>query len=179
LAVTFAIALGGCGDVRRAAGWDKAPPDEFKIATRAPLTLPPDFGLRPPQPGATRPQEGTAADQARNAMTAGRTPPRSQMAIGGTGGTGEQALIARAGGDRVDSGIRDVVNREASALADADRTFADRLMFWREPAPSGTVIDAEREAQRLRENQALGRSSTAGDSPIIRRRQRGLLDGLF
>jgi len=48
-----------------------------------------------------------------------------------------------------------------------------------EPDPPGTVIDAEREQQRIRENQALGRAPTEGDTPIIRRRQRGILEGIF
>ena len=35
-------------------------PDEFAVESRAPLTVPPDFDLRPPEPGAPRPQEKTA-----------------------------------------------------------------------------------------------------------------------
>jgi hypothetical protein len=41
------------------------------------------------------------------------------------------------------------------------------------------VVDAERETRRLRENQALGRPASEGDTPIVRRRQRGLLEGIF
>jgi hypothetical protein len=32
-------------------------PDEFEVVQRAPLTIPPDFDLRPPKPGSPRPQE--------------------------------------------------------------------------------------------------------------------------
>ena len=52
--------LNACSDTRAALGLDKAPPDEFAVFSRAPLSLPPDFGLRPPAPGplrrATRPR---------------------------------------------------------------------------------------------------------------------------
>ncbi|MFM8991813.1 MAG: DUF3035 domain-containing protein, partial [Alphaproteobacteria bacterium] len=65
----LALGLGGCTETRRAVGWEKAPPDEFKILTRAPLAMPPDYGLRPPTPGAPRPQEGSTTDQARTAIT--------------------------------------------------------------------------------------------------------------
>ena len=58
--------LAGCSDFRRAIGMDKVGPDEFAVESRAPLTIPPDYDLRPPQPGATRPQETTAADKARS-----------------------------------------------------------------------------------------------------------------
>ncbi|MFM8989726.1 MAG: DUF3035 domain-containing protein [Alphaproteobacteria bacterium] len=97
----------------------------------------------------------------------------------GRASAGEAALLEKAGADRADPAIRQTVDREARAVADADRSFTDRLIFWREPEPPGTVIDAEREQQRLRENQALGRAANAGDTPIVRRRQRGLLEGLF
>jgi hypothetical protein len=185
--VAGALALGGCADARKAVGWDKNPPDEFRVVSRAPLSLPPDFGLRPPTPGAPRPQEGSTTDQARNAVTGGRSPARTTGAGPAasvpvqrqTQSTGEAALLTRAGADRIDPTIRSTVDREARAVADADRSFTDRLIFWREPDPPGTVIDAEREQQRIRENQALGRAPTDGDTPIIRRRQRGILEGLF
>ena len=35
----------------------KNPPDEFAITTKAPLVVPPDYALRPPKPGESRPQE--------------------------------------------------------------------------------------------------------------------------
>ena len=181
-ATTLALAfgLGGCTDFRKAAGWDKAPPDEFRVVSRAPLSVPPDFGLRPPTPGVARPQEGTTTDQARTAVTGGRSPVRAPAATAvSRSSQGETALLSKVGADRTDPTIRETVNREAGALADADRGFTDRLLFWREPDPPGTVIDPEREQQRIRENQALGRAPTEGDTPIIRRRQRGILEGLF
>lgn len=178
----LALGLGGCSEARRAVGWDKAPPDEFKVLTRAPLAMPPDYGLRPPTPGAPRPQEGSTTDQARTAITGGRpgTRPGSAPApAAGRPSAAEVALLEKAGADRADPNIRATVDREARAVAEADRSFTDRLIFWREPEPPGTVIDAEREQQRLRENQALGRPANSGDTPIVRRRQRGLLEGLF
>ena len=33
----------------------KRSPDEFAVVRRAPLILPPDYGLRPPRPGETGP----------------------------------------------------------------------------------------------------------------------------
>ena len=178
----LALGVGGCTETRRAVGWEKSPPDEFRIMTRAPLSMPPDYGLRPPTPGAPRPQEGSTTDQARSAVTGGRpgTRPGAAPAAGaGRPSAGEAALLEKAGADRADPAIRSTVDREAKAVADADRSFTDKLIFWREPEPAGTVIDAEREQQRLRENQALGRPANSGDTPIVRRRQRGLLEGLF
>lgn len=173
------MGLSACGDTRKALGLEKNPPDEFKIVNRAPLSLPPDYALRPPQPGAARPQEQATPDLARQAVmgAAGRGP--SPAAAATTVSPGETALLARAGARQADPRIRETVDREALALADADKTFLDYITFWRKPEDPGTVVDAEKEAQRLRENAALGRPATDGDTPIIRKRKKGALEGIF
>src|SRR5215468_2741886 len=63
-----ALLLPGCTDLKRSIGLEKTSPDEFAVESRAPLEMPPDFDLRPPQPGATRPQEKAADQQARKVI---------------------------------------------------------------------------------------------------------------
>ena len=46
-------------------------PDEFAVQRQAPLVVPPDFSLTPPAPGAPRPTEGTASEQALEALFGG------------------------------------------------------------------------------------------------------------
>ena len=66
---TALVSLAGCGSgVKQALGIGKDAPDEFAIVTKAPLVIPPDFNLRPPQPGAPRPQTSTPSQQAENMM---------------------------------------------------------------------------------------------------------------
>jgi len=43
-------------------------PDEFRVVTKAPLVVPPDFSLRPPAPGKPRPQELQPESAARTAL---------------------------------------------------------------------------------------------------------------
>ncbi len=62
------LVLSGCGGMRTVLGMDQVGPDEFAVELRAPLLIPPDFNLRPPQPGATRPNEVTAAERARRVV---------------------------------------------------------------------------------------------------------------
>ena len=52
-------------------------------------------------------------------------------------------------------------------------------MFWRKPREPGIVVDPAKEAQRIRENSALGQSQDTGDTPIVQPKQRALLEGLF
>ena len=89
------VGLTGCTGLRRAIGLDNVGPDEFAVESRAPLTIPPDFDLRPPQPGAPRPQETPAAEKARKLVdTAGpgeagkQTTAVLRAPAGGISGTG-------------------------------------------------------------------------------------------
>lgn len=53
-------------------------PDEFAVSRQAPLVVPPDFTLVPPNPGAPRAQENDASRQALDALFGGPAP-RSQV----------------------------------------------------------------------------------------------------
>jgi len=176
----IALGLAACEQLRSATGQVKNPPDEFRVVSRAPLSMPPDFTLRPPRPGAVRPQEGPTSVQARAALTgaAGQGLGQTPMADRALS-TGENALLRQAGAEGIDPTIREVINRESDVLAEQDRSFTDRLVFWREPDPPGVVVDAERESRRLREASGLGRPVNDGPVPTIERRQRGLLEGIF
>ncbi|NMW32565.1 DUF3035 domain-containing protein [Altererythrobacter sp. RZ02] len=62
-------------------------PDEFAVQRQAPLVVPPDFNLVPPSPGAPRPSEGTASEQALEALFGG---PAARSAV-------ETSALDRAG----------------------------------------------------------------------------------
>ena len=77
-ALVALMALSACGGGSKGgvmAG--RSGPDEFMVSKRAPLTIPPDFALTPPKPGAPRPQEADSSQQALSAMFGGDAP-RSQ-----------------------------------------------------------------------------------------------------
>lgn len=179
LLAAASLALSGCSEAKRALGYDKAPPDEFQVVSRAPLSMPPDFSLRPPNPGADRPQEGNVRDQARRALTG---TPRAMTPISTQGRTqGDVALLKKAGAEQSNPDIRVLVNKETQQMADGDKSFTDKLVFWRKPEGigAGEQLDAGKEAQRLRENQALGNALSTGDTPRIERRRKGMLEGIW
>jgi hypothetical protein len=78
-----------------------------------------------------------------------------------------------------DPGIRDLVNRETTILAQEDQSFTERLMFWTTPVEYGTVVDSVGEAKRIHETQALGQPITAGETPTIERKKRAPLEGIL
>jgi hypothetical protein len=55
----------------------------------------------------------------------------------------------------------------------------NKILFWQTPPPPGTVVDAKAEQQRLQENAALGKPLTQGPTPVIVRRKRAMLEGIF
>ena len=164
--------MSGCGSVAQALGMTKVTPDEFRVVTKAPLTIPPDYSLRPPAPGEPRPQELQPESAARTAVLGERA---SQQRS-----DGEKLLASKAGGDKADPLVRYVVDDEFGDLAHKDPSFADRVMFWRKdkpvPAAANTAaatganqvaaIDPAAEAARLK--------SLTGDKPVtIQRDQSG------
>ena len=175
------LLLAACGgDTARTLGLTRDAPDEFQVVTRAPLSIPPSMGdLPPPRPGAQRPQEMSARERGESTLAPATVvgEGRSDRPSGA-----EAALVAQAGraaGTQNSGNIRRQVDEESLRLDRPQQNVVERLMFWQDPPRPGTVLDPQREAQRLRENSALGRSPEAGDTPIIQRRQRGLLDGLL
>lgn len=177
LLATAAAALSGCSgsgqSLGRTFGFVRDAPDEFTVTTRAPLAMPPAFSLPPPRPGAARPQEQSQASKAEEALV-------PQMALGGppaSNSPGQQALVQQAGPPPA-TDIRAEVDEQA--LKDRpSESFWQKLRFWQAPQQPGIVVDPTKEAQRLRENSALGQSPETGNTPIVQPKQRGWLQGIF
>src|SRR5215213_11821630 len=128
-AVIAATGLAGCSSTRHALGMNKVTPDEFRVVTKAPLVVPPDYALRPPAPGEPRPQELQPESAARNALLGER---EAQ-----TRTDGEKLLVSKAGAEKADPLIRYVVDDEFGDIAHKEKGFADRVMFWKKgDAPS-------------------------------------------
>jgi hypothetical protein len=165
LAASFLLA--GCGaDTARNFGFTRDAPDEFQVTTRAPLSLPPSLGELPvPRPGAVRPQELSPRAAAESTLS-----PSAALGNGSAArpSSAESALLSQAG-QPVGPDIRRRVDEESLKLDSPDRSLVDRLIFWKEPEKPGIALDSRRESQRLRENAALGREATEGDTPIIQR----------
>jgi hypothetical protein len=133
LALTGAVAaLGGCSSVNSALGMTKVTPDEFRVVSKAPLVVPPDYALRPPAPGEPRPQELQPESSARLALLG------QQEAVNRS--PGESILAKKAGAGKADPLIRYVMDDEYGALSHKDKSFADKVMFWKKGAPDNSVM---------------------------------------
>lgn len=153
LAVLAAAATASsCNTMGRALGMEKVTPDEFRVVTRAPLTVPPDYSLRPPRPGEPRPQELAPDEEARQALLFGQD-------VGRNASPGERTLVSRAGADAVDPNIRDTVDFEGANIVHRNEAFSDRVNAG---ATAQTPEQQQAEAEAVRR-------ATGGGSVVIER----------
>src|ERR1051326_3371454 len=136
IAVGLVTTLGGCTDLRRAFGMEKVIPDEFAVVSRAPLAVPPDFSLRPPQPGAAPSQEVAAQDRAKEAVFRAGPQQASLPPAATERSPGEGVLLQKAGAPKADPDIREHVSDDTALTPQNQRGFVDRLLFWRKSGPS-------------------------------------------
>ena len=176
-ALALASALPACENINESLGFGKRAPDEFAVFRSAPLTLPPDYQLRPPRPGEPRPSDLPTREQGKTVLLSesGSRPARE----GAAATQGESAFLRRADAAEVDPDIRFIIDREFAGYASEDESFVESLLFWRSDDPPGDVVDPVGEAQRLRDNAARGASATEGETPTIKRREKALLEGFF
>ena len=189
--MTIFLTLAGCarGTVQDALGMGKRSPDEFAVVSRAPLILPPDYGLRPPDPGQSRPGVDTSSERARTSLTGGplQQPAGADQEVVSAAfdehselaSSGERALVAQATPTPVDPEIRRRIAEENMELAQVEQALFTRLVNWREPQTLGTVIDPVAESERLRTNRAEGKPLTEGELPVITQRRQSVLQGFL
>ncbi len=133
------LVLGGCDSVRRDLGLERTVPDAFRSVSQPPLTLPPEFQMRPPRPGA--PARTTQApderaylllyDEAATAPSFSQTFQR-QFDVS----PGEQRLLAQAGADRVHPNMADILYVERTRRAVAEPALIEAIEAYTDPNPT-------------------------------------------
>ncbi|MGK2873015.1 MAG: DUF3035 domain-containing protein [Alphaproteobacteria bacterium] len=172
-----AVSLGGCSGAKRAFGMQKVTPDEFTVVTKPPLVLPPDYSLRPPQPGAPNPAVITPSGNAELALF-GRDGQLSDNAQGYT--SGEVSLLETTGGSGANPNIRQVVNAETASLVEKDSSVAEKILFWQEPSEApAAVINPVKEAERLKGAKPTATPDAEAAKPAAKPEEKGWFDGLF
>ena len=191
------VVLAGCGSVSALLG-GKSSPDEFSVYSRAPLSIPPEYKLRPPSPGAARPQAVEPRDNAKKEMLKSSQQVSSRNVLLRSGkssseklgarskaaaasiSAGEKALVLHAGGSKTDPQIRAIVNSEALVPLAGSKALADKVLFWRNPRKQISIIDPGKENKRIREQQAKGKPVTSEGVPVIDKNiDRGMIDSFF
>ena len=116
--VVLGLALSGCGSTGL---FERDRPDEFAVSRQAPLVIPPDFALVPPNPGAPRPQENDASQQALDALFGGPAP-RSAVEKDtlGRAGTAAPSIRSQVGDPDTNTVAKGSVTRDILAAPEGD-----------------------------------------------------------
>ena len=122
---TGAAMLASCGG---SGIFNRDRPDEFAVQRQAPLVVPPDFSLTPPAPGAPRPAEGTASEQALEALFGG---PAARSDI-------ETSALDRAGS--ADPGIRSQIGDPGTNTVAKGRVTRDIIAAPEGDGPSAQTL---------------------------------------
>lgn len=165
------LSLTACSKTQEQFDFSKKAPDEFAVTTRAPLEMPPDYNLRPPRPGAPRPQEDSATEEAKQAIfgeqetTAQKTKTEATTMTGG-----EAILLQKSGATAVDPNIRDTIDRETVELVEENTSTVDRILgkAGKKIDAPATIVDPVKESERILQNKEAGKPVTDGKTPTIK-----------
>lgn len=191
---SLAVALTGCasGEVQETLGLGRKAPDEFRVVSRPPLSVPPEFYLRPPEPGAPDLGAPESEELGREAVL-GAAPvgsgadrlvsPEVETAVQpvvstSLASTSEVEFLSRAGVKDADPAIRDHLFKE-QMIDDAPGKDASPLERWLGIGPGSSVVDAPAEAERLRANKEAGRPVNEGEVPTRDDNKKSVLEKIW
>jgi hypothetical protein len=160
--VMLGTVLTGCSDnTKQVLGLKKTSPDEFRVIAAPPLSMPPDFNLRPPRPGAKTPE--TTDNQAQGALLGqeGVAAPTPAVTENPLSSVGESHLLNSVGGAS-EPAIREELDTQQPEKASAG--LWSTLTGTDDTQP---VVDAAKEKERLSDNKQQGKATTEGETPTV------------
>lgn len=104
-------------------------PDEFAVQRQAPLVVPPDFTLTPPAPGAPRPVEGTASEQALDVLFGGPAPrSRVEASVIDRAGSAAPGIRSEVGDTGTNTVAKGRITRDIIAAPEGDGAAAQAVI---------------------------------------------------
>lgn len=188
----LATACGSSEGMREDLGLIHRAPDEYRVYSRPPLSVPPEFNLRPPATGAqaTSTQHVDAEDKARSKVLGDATvspslpstplinpsptaiPPVTVSALPNNADT---QLLSNAGATHANSTIRQQIDMDNyNGVAPKTSTY-----LFGGKKDSDAVVDASKEKDRLQQDKAQNLPPTTGDTPSVAPKDRGILGDIF
>lgn len=185
LALLALAACNGGESVRQTLGLNREAPDEFKVVSRPPLSLPPDYELRPPSAAAPAFNSAPADRQARSAVTGTGEPlppgGTSATAVApvsahGLGSNAETNFLDKIGAKQASPDIRETLYQDQQAEREKEE---DSLLGGLGQKEDGALVDAPAEAGRIQEKKQAGEKVTGDDARTRKDKARSVLDQIF
>jgi hypothetical protein len=194
--------LAACGstDVKETLGLNRKAPDEFQVYARPPLSVPPEFNLRPPAQGAEYATGVPATLQAHSKVLGAEggsvstdAPALSGMQLLSTPMTGpastavpavsattlpsnaDAQFLADIGSAKADPHIREEIEQDA---VNSQGPKNDKYLLGNNK-DSDPLVDPAKEASRLQQDKAQSKPPTTGDTPVITPKNNSILDEIF
>jgi Protein of unknown function (DUF3035) len=178
------VACGG-GELRETLGLNRRAPDEFRVVSRPPLTVPREFYLYPPDEAAAHGAADVTTNKARDALIGNpndsdyldhyQNAPQNSTTLADTAipqvtsaalpSTGESSFLAKLGTNQGNPDIRKTLKEENK---EEERKQDTSLLGSLKPdQPSEPEVDAKKERDRLNNNKQQGVPVNKGEVPIV------------
>jgi len=205
--IISASALTACSSstVKDTLGLERSAPDEFRVVSRPPLSVPPEFTLRPPTNANAPLNQASASDQAKSLLVggqaAGATPADTSVAKSPVAATStavakaavvsvpkensakassaEAQFLKDAGADRADPKVRDVIVEEQFAKQEQVEECSWWQLMCKSPEKKDPVVDAKKESDRIKNDADAGKPVSGDDAQVTKTRDTGVLGSIF
>ena len=197
----LALCCAACdgGEVKETLGLNHRAPDEFRVVSRPPLSVPKEFYLYPPDEAEAHAATDANPQDARSALLgstsaasdssylnhyqepAPKGAPLADTAVpevssGALASSGEESLLGKLNAKASSPDIRKVISQEDAALTKKNASVLDDIAS--KPAQKDVVVDAGKERARLQENAKAGKPVNHGDVPVVKPKN-SVLDRFF
>lgn len=178
--VLVASSLAACSNVQKDLGLAREAPDEFKVVSNAPLSVPPEFNLRPPVPGASRPQVEDVNTIAREVLTSDKSKQYQSADVS----KGESAILSKLGTEQANSSIRQELDEEAREEQQQlnEKNKAQKFLAYlrgEDAKEQDPEVNASKEKRRINENVEAGKPVNEGEVAENGKSKKGLLNRIF
>lgn len=158
-----ALCVSACGGttVKETLGIDKRAPDEFRVVSRPPLSVPPQFDLRPP--GA---DGGTSYEQREKAeslvLGSGDKPAANGKKTAKSSSSADNLFLQNAGAQVADPNVKKELNEKKieEQLKTEEKGWWDKITL--SPDSKEPVVKPQAEAERIQKNKQEGKPVTEG-----------------
>jgi hypothetical protein len=192
------LTVGACTgqEVQETLGVNRKAPDEFVVYSRPPLSVPPEFDLKPPRPGEESPNVVTTEDQAREVLLGTKRPPATldeaaakvdtsvETAVepvlsSDAPSSAQSSFLSKAGADKADANIRQELAKDVVAEPKKKKQAQSLYESIVQDEKTEPVVDAKAEAERIRANRDKGKPVTDGETPTQSEKSKSILDKIL
>jgi hypothetical protein len=167
------LANGCSGDVKAKLGMRRDGPDEFQVIAAPPLSVPPEFNLRPPLNAAGITRSTSAQQDAKKMLINNGAAPTPDVRASALPSSGDEKFITKAGASTTDTSIREIMSNESqpAAVQEEKKGFFSSLLTFNKEDDAPITVDAAAEKQRIDTNKQTNQPITAGETPTINQKK--------